>query len=63
MYPKRSDGNLHLIDMMLIVKKVKELLPELVIEQYGEPHVLVEFITRRRKLTCCLFLSCGCFCS
>jgi stage V sporulation protein AA len=40
--PTDKDGNLVLIDMLRIVKKVKELFPQMTIEQYGEPHVLVE---------------------
>ncbi|WP_328699961.1 stage V sporulation protein AA [Chengkuizengella marina] len=31
------------IDLMLIVKKVKEVLPDVTIEYFGEPHVFVEF--------------------
>jgi stage V sporulation protein AA len=37
-----EDGNRLLIDMMLIVGKVKELFPDVQIEQFGEPHVLIE---------------------
>jgi len=40
--PERHDGNLALIDMMMIVRKVKEKYPELEIEHFGEPHILVE---------------------
>ncbi|CAG7641774.1 stage V sporulation protein AA [Paenibacillus allorhizosphaerae] len=40
--PEQHDGNLVLIDMMMIVRKVKALYPELEIEHYGEPHILVE---------------------
>jgi stage V sporulation protein AA len=40
--PAREDGNRLLIDMMLIVSKVKAVFPDVQIEQYGEPHVLVE---------------------
>lgn len=46
---RRQDGNLVLIDMMLIVKKVKELYPFLQIEYFGEPHVLVEVRERSKK--------------
>lgn len=40
--PQDIDGALVLIDMMLIVRKVKERYPELQIEHFGEPHGLVE---------------------
>ncbi|NDI34290.1 stage V sporulation protein AA [Chengkuizengella sediminis] len=31
------------IDLMMIIKKVKEVLPDVTIEYFGEPHVFVEF--------------------
>lgn len=40
--PTETDGNLILIDMMLIIRKVKEIVPNMIIEYYGVPHVLVE---------------------
>lgn len=40
--PKEHDGSLLLIDMMLIVRKVKEIYPWMQVEHYGEPHTLVE---------------------
>ncbi|MED4602359.1 stage V sporulation protein AA [Paenibacillus validus] len=40
--PKEYDGSLVLIDMMLIVRKVKELYPWMQVEHFGEPHTLVE---------------------
>ncbi|KIL37792.1 stage V sporulation protein AA [Gordoniibacillus kamchatkensis] len=44
-----QDGNKLLLDMMLIVRKVKELFPDVQIEQFGEPHVLIETEERKRK--------------
>ncbi|WP_248925361.1 stage V sporulation protein AA [Paenibacillus hamazuiensis] len=40
--PKEQDGNLILIDMLLIVEKVKAIFPFMQIEHFGEPHTLVE---------------------
>jgi len=37
-----QDGNLLLIDMLQVVKTIKEAEPGLVIETFGEPHVLLE---------------------
>ncbi|WP_373230432.1 stage V sporulation protein AA [Cohnella sp.] len=37
-----NDGNLLLIDMLQAVKAIRECEPGLVIETFGEPHVLVE---------------------
>ncbi len=38
-----QDGQVLLIDMLTIVKSVKQKFPELAVEHYGEPHVLVEW--------------------
>ncbi|AEI41280.1 stage V sporulation protein AA [Paenibacillus mucilaginosus] len=40
--PREADGLVVLVDMMLIVRKVKSRFPELAIEYFGEPHTLVE---------------------
>lgn len=40
--PTEVDGNLVLIDMMLIVRKVREVLPQMTIEHFGEPHTIIE---------------------
>jgi len=37
-----SDGNLVLIDMLQVVKAIREAEPGMVIETFGEPHVLLE---------------------
>ncbi|OXS61265.1 stage V sporulation protein AA [Cohnella sp. CIP 111063] len=37
-----ADGNLVLIDMLQVVKAIREAEPGLVIETFGEPHVLLE---------------------
>lgn len=37
-----EDGNLLVIDMLQIAKVIREAEPGIVIETYGEPHVLVE---------------------
>lgn len=47
--PMEQDGNLMLVDMLIIIKKVKELVPNIQIEYYGEPHTLVELIKPARS--------------
>jgi stage V sporulation protein AA len=37
-----GDGNLLLIDMLQVVKAIREAEPGMVIETFGEPHVLLE---------------------
>ena len=48
------DGNLVLIDMLQVVKAIREAEPALVIETFGEPHVLMEIspvgVIKPRKL-------------
>ncbi|MFD2611955.1 stage V sporulation protein AA [Paenibacillus gansuensis] len=53
--PTEKEGNLLLIDMLLIVRKIKEVLPELQIEHYGEPHVLAEIYTEQKPPNLFLF--------
>jgi stage V sporulation protein AA len=43
--PCQKDGNRVLIDMMLIVRKVRDKYPQLQIEHFGEPHILLEIYT------------------
>ncbi|WP_324617848.1 stage V sporulation protein AA [Cohnella cholangitidis] len=37
-----QDGNLLLIDMLQVVKAIREAEPGMIIETFGEPHVLLE---------------------
>jgi stage V sporulation protein AA len=48
--PQQEDGNRVLIDMLLIIRKVKRLFPELQVEHFGEPHVLLEIYTDNKKV-------------
>lgn len=58
--PREEDGNLLLIDMILIIKKVKEMVPDITIEFFGEPHALVE-ITKPARSPSLLLLFFVCF--
>jgi stage V sporulation protein AA len=53
--PVRGDGNLILIDMLNVVAKIRERLPEASIEHFGEPHTLVEIIAERKQAGWLLF--------
>lgn len=46
-----EDGNRILIDMMRIMEKLYEAAPELRVVHFGEPHVLLEVSTYRKKKT------------
>ena len=46
--PRQKDGSYVLIDMMLIVGKLKRLIPRVTIEHFGEPHTIVELRTGTR---------------
>lgn len=48
-HPQQEDGNRVLIDMLLIIRKVKKRFPELQVEHFGEPHVLLEIYTDNKK--------------
>lgn len=46
--PAELDGNIVLIDMMHIVKTIRSVYPQLKVEYFGEPHVLVDVQTKPR---------------
>lgn len=47
--PQKEDGNFVLVDMMQVVRKVKQVMPETTIEHFGEPHVIVELDSRSKR--------------
>jgi stage V sporulation protein AA len=55
--PKEQDGNLMVLEMLLIIAKVKQLIPKLTIETFGEPHVLIELTKSSRSPSLLLFLA------
>lgn len=54
--PERRDGNLILIDMLQIIAKIRERIPNVSVESLGKPHVLVEIIEKPRKPSKILFV-------
>lgn len=46
---KEEDGNLLLVDMMMVAEKVKNAVPGIRIELFGDPHVLIEAAGNERK--------------
>ncbi|MDR0266600.1 stage V sporulation protein AA [Paenibacillus sp.] len=54
--PHKWDGNLLLIDLMLIIPKVQELIPGVKIEPIGNNHVLVEVVKPSKRPSLLLFL-------
>ncbi|PYI55004.1 stage V sporulation protein AA [Paenibacillus flagellatus] len=46
--PTERDGTVILIDMLHIVKTVRSAFPHVQIEQYGEPHVLIDIGAKPR---------------
>lgn len=49
--PRQEDGNLLLVDMLLIIRKLKARYPDLTIELFGEPHALVELANSRKPVS------------
>lgn len=47
--PGKEDGNMLLVDMMQVVRLVKQLNPAFIIENFGEPHTIVEVTDGERK--------------
>jgi stage V sporulation protein AA len=41
-YPKPQDGNLILVDMLMVIRSIHQIIPVIQIEGFGEPHVLIE---------------------
>lgn len=54
--PEYSDGNLIVIDMLQVIACIRRKYPSLKVEVLGEPHVLVEMITREKKPSISLFV-------
>ncbi|NHN28780.1 stage V sporulation protein AA [Paenibacillus agricola] len=48
-HPQVQEGNMLLVDMMLIVSKVKKRYPFMQIEHFGEPHCLIEIMDKRKR--------------
>lgn len=47
--PVRKDGNRVLIDMILIMSRIRDAIPRLQIQLFGEPHVLLEIGPIKQK--------------
>ncbi|CAM2804760.1 stage V sporulation protein AA [Paenibacillus sediminis] len=54
--PKEQDGKLILIDMMQIIRSIKQILPEVKVEYMGEPHVMVEMTVDEKKPSVFMFV-------
>ncbi|MDF2667902.1 MAG: stage sporulation protein [Paenibacillus sp.] len=53
--PGERDGSILLIDMLRVVAVIRAEFPDLQIEHFGEPHVLIEVMTPSRKFNPLLF--------
>lgn len=47
--PTEQDGNLILVDMMMVARAVRKEAPGIQIEYFGDPHTLVEVVDRVKK--------------
>lgn len=54
--PREQDGNLVLIDMLLIIERIQERIPDIHVEYIGEPQVLVEMVSTGKKPLLLLFI-------
>jgi len=55
-HPRKEDGNIIMIDMMRIVSAVHQIEPGMLIEYFGEPHVLIDIVTQPKKPSVLLFI-------
>lgn len=55
--PREQDGNLVLIDMLQIISRLQERIPDIQIEYMGEPQVLVEMVGKEKRPLLVLFLA------
>ncbi|RCX23199.1 stage V sporulation protein AA [Fontibacillus phaseoli] len=53
--PEYSDGNLIVIDMLLVIACIRRKYPSIRVEVLGEPHVLVEMVSSEKKPSLILF--------
>lgn len=54
--PESRDGNLIVIDMLHVIRVIREQFPEIQVEFVGEPHVLVELVSKEKKPSQILFV-------
>lgn len=47
--PEEEDGNRLLVDILRVMAKAREIVPDVQIELFGEPHALVEIAAREKK--------------
>jgi stage V sporulation protein AA len=47
--PVPEDGNLILIDMLMVIQNIRQIYPFIRIENFGDPHVLVEIKSERAQ--------------
>ncbi|MGG6309648.1 stage V sporulation protein AA [Paenibacillus macerans] len=53
--PEHRDGNLIVIDMLQVISAIRKRYPGQRVELIGEPHVLVEMVTKEKKPSLLLF--------
>jgi stage V sporulation protein AA len=47
--PKNEDGNLVLIDMLMVIRSIRQIYPYIQIEGFGEPHALIEVVSQKNR--------------
>src|SRR5690606_30448465 len=54
--PDRGDGNLVLVDMLAVLAVIREAVPDMAVETFGDPHTLVELYTKRKSVNVVAFV-------
>jgi stage V sporulation protein AA len=48
-HPKKQDGDHILIDMLMVIRSIRQVYPVIYIENFGDPHVLVEITSNKAR--------------
>jgi stage V sporulation protein AA len=48
-YPNPQEGNLILIDMLMVIRSIRQIYPAIRIEGIGDPHVLIEIKSEKAR--------------
>lgn len=54
--PEEKDGNRLLVDMIQVLSKIKKTFPDLQVELFGDPHVLIEVVAGGKKANAALIV-------
>ncbi len=54
--PARGEGNLVLVDILKVIETIRRAFPDAHIEHFGDPHTLVEIVSKRKPANRFMFV-------